>query len=574
MNPTIKRSAVVLAAALLLGGCEDALVVENPNSGDTDRVLATPADAENLLGSYFKRWHSGMNGSIGDLGGMAANMSLMSYSSLANNCMNNHTPFTGATNFNSPGNTCQSEQYRAFSFNAEVNKVAAIFLKKFELEGFTLGTPGRDLRAQAFANFLVGMSVGHAALVYDSLAMANAATGAQEATPFIHYTAARDSMVVYFQKAIDQANDPVASGPEGFPLPTNWIPSPTSWTAANFVRLVRSYRARLLAYMARTPAERALADWTMIEADATAGFTADWQITTSTTEGPTHAGWRNQFNTFGLWHQMPPWYIGMADTSGAYAAWIAAPLGDRGAGNTGLLVVTPDTRFPPGTTRGAQQAVSTTDLCNSNTEPECPYYFRNRPGGNDQFAGAGYGWSNYDHVRHFHWASAGTSGANSTARNGPTTDFPIEELNLLRAEARYRAADYGGAATLVNLSRTAAGLPNAPSDNTSPVPGLNACVPKVPVAPGYNTIACGTLWDALVYEKIMETMYMSYLSVFLDARGWGLLPAGTPLYWATPFQEIQARSLPSSQIYGVGEGPGNAPGSAAGPSIYGWEVPR
>lgn len=583
MNPTIKRSVVALAAALLLGGCEDALVVQNPNSGDTDRVLATPADAENLLGTYWKRWHSGIYASTNSVDGMAANMALMNYSSLANSCMNNHTPFTGATNFNSPGNTCSGEQNRAFVFNSEVNKVAAIFLKKFELEAFTLGSPGRDLRAMAFANFLVGLSVGHSAMIHDSLAMANAATGGSEASPFIHYTAARDSMVVYMQKAIDSAGSVNASGPGGFPLPSTWIPSPMSMTSANFIRLVRSYRARMLVYMARTPAERAAtpADWAAIEADAAAGVTADWEVTTSTINGPTHGGWRNTWmvvaTTAGLWHQMPPWYIGMADSSGAYAAWIAAPLGDRGAGNQGLLVQTTDQRFPQGATRAAQQANFLASSCDGATEPVCARYFLNRPAGSDQYTGSGFGFSNYDNARDIKWATNGTLATGSTARNGPTIDIPIEELNLIRAEARYRAGDYPGAAALVNLSRTVAGLPNAPGDNTSLVPAgvsANSCVPKVPQGPGFNTVGCGTLWDALIYEKVIETMFMSYNSVYLDSRGLGLLPEGTPLYWATPFQEIQARGLPTSAIYGAGTGAGNAAGSAAvGMSLYGWERP-
>jgi hypothetical protein len=132
---------------------------------------------------------------------------------------------------------------------------------------------------------------------------------------------------------------------------------------------------------------------------------------------------------------------------------------------------------------------------------------------------------------------------------------------------------YVGAAALVNVTRAANGLPDAPGDAVSLVPGAgNSCVPKVPKAPTYATIGCGTLWDALIYEKLMETMYMSYLSGFFEARGFGLLPLDTPTYWATPFQEIQARSLPASQIYGTGIG--NIAGSTAGPSIYGWEVPR
>jgi hypothetical protein len=570
MNPTIKRSVVVLAAALFLGGCEEILEVRNPVSGDTDRVLATPLDAENLLGTYWKRWHSGLYGGTGSLDGIAANFGLYSYSSLANNCMNSHLPFTDATNFNHAGNICGGEQSRNFTFNSEVNKVAAIFLKKLEIENFNLGTPSRNLRARAFANFLVGLSVGSMAIVHDSMAMAGATTGASEATPFIHYTAARDSMVLYFQKAIDLANDPIANGTDGFPLPGTWIPTSMTggMTNTNFIQLVRSHRARLLAQMGRSPAERATADWAMIQADAAAGVTADWYVTTSTTTGPTHAGWRNQFTVYGLWHQMPPWYIGMADTSGSYAAWTALPVGDRGAGNQGLTLATPDLRFPQGATRAAQQSDFSITGCQTNTGPTCPRYFVNRASGLDQFTGNGYGFSNYDHVRHHQWRTSGV-GAAATARNGNTIDIPASEMRLLQAEALYRAGDYPGAAALINVSRTAAGLPNAPGDAVSLVPGAgNSCVPKVPKGPAFNTIGCGTLWDALIYENMIETVYMSYLSGFFLARGFGMLPEGTPTYWATPYQEIQARGLPASQIYGTGIG--NIAGSTAGLSIYGW----
>src|SRR5213082_2971495 len=101
-----------LVAVFAAGACsEKSLEVTNPNSGDTKRVLGTPLDAENLLGSYYKRWSTGVYGSTTNLEGMANVMSLMNYSSLANNCQNSHLPFVGAVNVNSPGNTCSGEQF-------------------------------------------------------------------------------------------------------------------------------------------------------------------------------------------------------------------------------------------------------------------------------------------------------------------------------------------------------------------------------------------------------------------------------------------------------------------------------
>jgi hypothetical protein len=123
----------------------------------------------------------------------------------------------------------------------------------------------------------------------------------------------------------------------------------------------------------------------------------------------------------------------------------------------------------------------------------------------------------------------------------------------------------------VNVTRVKNGLPAITNFSaTAPVPGgPTDCVPKVPVAP-FNIVACGTLWDALKYEKRIETAYTHYAPWYLDGRGWGELPKDTPLFWAVPFQDLQARGTPTSAIYGTGPGAGNAPNSTAGPSVYGW----
>jgi hypothetical protein len=79
------------------------------------------------------------------------------------------------------------------------------------------------------------------------------------------------------------------------------------------------------------------------------------------------------------------------------------------------------------------------------------------------------------------------------------------------------------------------------------------------------------LLDAIKYEKYIETAFTNFSGWFLDERGWGDLPANSPTFWATPFQDLQARGKPLSAIYGTGPGPGNAPNSiAVGPTTYGW----
>lgn len=564
MNRTFLRAAALAVALVGSAACSDkSLAVVNPNSPETARVLGTATDAEALLGTYYKRWSSGVYGSTTNLEGMASIMSMMNYSSLANNCMNARAPFSGASNVNSPGNVCAGEQYRLYQIEAEVNRVAQSYLSQVKA-GLTLGSPARDNRAKSFAEFLRGMSIGYTALMYDSVAIVVDGQGAEDPGKLIGYKTAADSAYAAFQRAIDYANAG-GTGANGFPLPATWIPSPTSFTAAEFVKLIRSYRARIRANMARTPAERAAADWDAIIADAQNGITSDHLITTSTTVGPGNS-WRQQFISFSTWHQMPPFFIGMADTSGAYASWIAQPMGDRGGNGASFTMATPDLRFPQGASRTAQQADFAITSCSAASTP-CKRYFVNRPNGNDALSGLSFGFSNYDHVRFYSWNTSG----DGSARNGNTPFMVKPEIDLLQAEGLYRKGQYAAAAALVNKTRVASGLPAITVfDETTLVPGGNACVPKVPKAPSYNTIGCGTLWDALKYEKRIETAYTHYAPWYLDLRGWGELAKDTPLFWAVPYQDLQARGTAISAIYGAGLGTGNAPNSTAALGVYGW----
>ncbi|HEY5489644.1 MAG TPA: RagB/SusD family nutrient uptake outer membrane protein, partial [Gemmatimonadaceae bacterium] len=352
-------------------------------------------------------------------------------------------------------------------------------------------------------------------------------------------------------------------GSDGFPIPGAWLPTTTSLTATEFAKLAKSYRARFRANVARTPAERAAVNWDLVITDAQGGLTADHNNITSTTAGPTR-NWRNQYETFGLWHQMPPAIIGMADTSGAYAAWIATPIANRGNGNVSLTIVTPDLRFPQGATRAAQQADFAKTSCQT-AATVCKRYFENRPALNDQNSGSGFGWSNYDFVRFHSWKIAGDAGQ---GQNGATLFFAKAEVDLLQAEGLYRKGNYAGAAALVNITRVKNGLPAITAfDATTPVPGGSACVPRVPNG---SVTQCGNLMEAIKWEKRIETAYVAFTPWYFDSRGWGDLAEGTALFFAVPYQDLQARGTAPSALYGVGPGAGNAPNSAAGKSTYGW----
>ena len=552
----------VLALAIGLGGCE--LAVQNPNNPETERVLSTPADVENLLGTQYLRWHTAMYGRLGNVWGMANVQSFEDFSSLSNNCMGQRVGIPRASNDNQIGNGCAGEQRAVYYIEGEVNRITSNVLAKLDDPAFTMGTPAQDARARAFAEFVRGLSLGYLALTYDSAAIVTPEMEGEDAGELSGYQDVMTAALEGLQRAIDIASNPPA-GANGFPLPTTWLPSSTSMTAANFVRLARSYKARLRATVARNPAERAAVDWAAVIADAQNGITADHDNITNTTLGPFNS-WVSQWHTFTTWHQMTPFVIGMADNTGAYAAWTALPLAQRGAAAP-FFMTTPDLRFPQGATRAAQQADFAITSC---TGPSltCKRYFVNRPGGNDTFSGESWGYSNYDFVRFYSWKTSGAG----TARNGPFPFFTKAENDLLEAEGQFRTGNFAAAAALINKTRTAAGgLPAITVfDATTPVPGGADCVPKVPsnaAITGGGTVACGNMFEALKWEKRIETAYTYFAGWFLDSRGWGDLAETVPVHWAPPFEELQARFRIGAQIYSVG---GTNPTGGAGPSTYGW----
>ena len=552
MNRTWIRSAAIVTTLLGLGACD--LKVQNPNNPETARVLASSTDVESLIGTYYRRWHSALYANTNSVALMAMVQSFEDFSSLSNNCMGQRVTIPRPPNDNSIGNGCASEQLKVYQVENEVNRVASSVLATLSKPGFTLGSSNQDNRAKAFAQFLRGVSLGYVAMVYDSSAVIGETTTNEDAGDLKPYTDVVAASMAAFQKSIDFASA-AGTGGNGFPLPASWIPSTTTFTAPEFIKLVRSYRARIRANVARTPAERAAVDWTAVIADAQNGITANHDNVTNTVSGPFN-GLTAQLYSYGTWHQMTPFIAGMADTSGAYAAWIAKPLGDRGADGP-FTMATPDLRWPQGVTRAQQQADFALAQCNGASTP-CKRYFVNRPQGADPQSSPTWGLSNYDHARWWSWRTSG----DGTAQNGKLVFFTLAELNLLEAEGHIQKGNFAAAAALINKTRTANGLPAITAlDATSPVPGGSACVPKVPVGPTFNTVACGTMMEALKWEKRNEEAYTGFIQWFLDGRGWGDLPSATPLYWPVPYQDLQARGRSLAQIYSTGGG--TLPGSAA-----------
>ena len=223
-------------------------------------------------------------------------------------------------------------------------------------------------------------------------------------------------------------------------------------------------------------------------------------------------------------------YSFMADTSGAYNTWLSTNIFSR---NSAILVVTPDTRWPAGATRLAQQTASTL--------PSTTRYMTNRAAGGD-VSGDVWGTSFYDHTRWYALAKIAPIG------QGPYTYIDAQEMTMLAAEGYIRTGNLASATTLINASRATAGLPaiTTPASATATITGsfsATGCVPQVPNAAG-TAAACGNILEAMKYEKRMETQHTGYMQWFVDSRGWGDLVQNSPLQWPVPNGEMDARVHP------------------------------
>ena len=534
-------AAVVLGMAVFVAGCND-LTVTNPNQPNVAKVFGSPRDVETIVSRLFQQMYNGQQASADDIFTQTITMSFESSSQLGNFGMGTRGAIPRSPIDNSIGNTVNAGNFRDFDFlsrNARGAANAIAALDKFAAAGISTGSPARDARAKSFAYFTLGYALGNLALFYDSAAILTAAVPVTTIPPLSKSADVMDVALKSLDSAINIASSAAATtGTNGFPIPIDWLSQLTATSRADFIKVLRSYKAKFRAGLARTPAQLAAEDWTAIIADATNGITADFVIQTNATTGWSGAV-LTQLATSSGWSQMTPFILGMADTTGAYDAWLQQALLSR----TPFLLRTPDKRFPSGEDRATQNA-ATGGASRTGPVAGSILYFRNRPPGEDTPADPWGTWY-YDNWRS--WAIRATGG------NAPYVQFAVVENDMLAAEGYIRAGNFAAAIPLINKSRVRAGLAALTVINalTDQVPGGNACVPRVPQPPNFTTTACGNIMEAMKWEKRTETSMIGYGQWFIDSRGWGDLVQGTALEWPVPYQELFARIKPSYTTTGV-----------------------
>jgi hypothetical protein len=483
------------AGALALAGCQD-LAVSNPNEPDRDRATRQPTSAESFVSSAFRNWWQ--NAGHDDYPSWAL-------STIANEVTSGFADFgqlelsaepRSAWN-NSPVNArndvSEEPWYDLYATVSTVND-ALVAIDS----GLVIGDAARTARTRAVGKFMQGISYGYLGLYFDSVAVIDEKSGldALRNPRFLPYPQVIAAAVAQLDSAI------AVSRRATFALPADaWLFQ--ALTSDQLARLANSYAARLLASAPRTRAERAAVNWAEVIRRVDAGVQADFapiaqqdilwddwkRLVARVRTGPPSDFGRPSY-----------WVLGPADSTNGFVNWVASPVASRVA----FQIRTKDRRI---------QAAS---------GPTAPGKYVGYNASNIfQVARGTYRFSHYYFLRY---------GTGTSWQQGPQPELTVAEMDLLKAEALIRLNRAAEAVPLINKTRVANGqLPPVTVDGPPNEPG---CVPRK------LNGACGSLWDALRYEKRIELLGVSGVLAFFDARGWQTLSENSITQLPVPGREL------------------------------------
>lgn len=545
------RSLALALAMLLAGsGCQD-LEVVNLVEPDRERAMANPGDVDAFIGGAF---HPPFFNAIQRItqavylfpiaaaeftATMSGGGTLLWYEDIAEP-IRPHDNGAVLSLGNGP--------HGPRNFWADVtraNSIAYDGLQRLD-QGLVIKQGSQDVtaRARAFAKFMQGWTWGYLALVFDKAhvipeTVALPAEPAKLRALTLSSLVPADSVLSAAIRALEQAIAIAEKTPgvvryPSFAESAFWFGSAQPVTNLQFIQMANTLAARLLVLHPRTPQERASkVNWNRVLQFTAKGLTTDFErVLTTETPRNSQLLLNAQRNTVTGTQNMRWDYraIGPADQSGAYQKWISSPLQQRDRFN----IVTPDRRLtgPAPTSDGS--------------------YTRYRADNNGfevdrgRYLFSAYQWSRHA-IRH------GLTGTTTGFDRGTFPLMTANENNLLRAEAMLRTGNAAGAAALINITRTrsqkigSVTYPGLPPVTATGVPNEGGvCVPR------RDNGQCGTLLDAIRYERMIELAATDVIRGYMDSRGWGTLPDGALLHWPVPGNALDLYGLANYTYGGVG----------------------
>jgi len=510
-----KLKLFAAVGTLAIGGCQD-LAVTNPNAPDRERATQQPTAAESFVATSFRTWwpvagHDdypswGLSTAAREITSGFADFGQFEVSTEPRSAWNN-SPVNARAGVN------QIPWYGLYRTISSVND-ALIAIDS----GLVIVDATRTARTQAVGKFMQGISHGQLGMYYDKAFIVDEklALDTITAPTFYPYPQVVAVSITQLDAAITIAKA------NNFTLPADsWLFQ--AMTRDDFVKLANSFAARYLAYAPRTRAERAAVNWTEVIRRVDAGITTDFAPI-----GQVDILWDDWKRLIARVRTGPPsdfgrpsyWTLGPADSTGGFINWANLAVASR----TPFQIRTRDRRIQG--TGGPATPGKYVGYHMSNVGVASRGSFR---------------FSHYYYLRF---------GTGTSWQTGPLTAMTVTEMDLLKAEALMRLNRAPEAVTLINKTRIANG--QLPPVTLAGPPDEPGCVPRK------RSGACGSLWDALRYEKGIEMLGVDGVIAFFDARGWQTLLDGSFTQLPVPGRELGTLRLPNYTFGGPG-GESSAP---------------
>ena len=573
----VRPIASGIVAVLSLSACYD-LTVPDTSGLTRDELFSDPTAVETHAATVFTNLWAGMHNALPWQAIATLGEEITSSNDLNDMYVVGREPRTAIDNVPLPtASTTQGFLYAPWHRFYEGNSYTVDMLREIKTRNFKIINRQTGLdettRTVAFSKFVHAMSHIYLGLIWDKAAIIPEGTdlAAPEIPklPLRPYREVLDSGFKWMEAAISIVDT------ASFVLPRIqqlWIYG-QQVASGDLARVMRSYLGRSMVYAARTPEERAAVDWArvaqligpdsgIVQDFGPGGFGARpvswinvgyWMITNSDGTVPVPSN-RQSPNTARIDLRL----VGPADTTGEYQKWLAKADSPGRDSVVPVVIGTPDKRIQ---NVGAALTNATIIRYTAARPPD------SRTDGMPADRGPYYYTNYYSIARARPSDGCNLSNANTACLWGvQQISLTVDEMNLLRAEAEWRAGRFASAAALINISRTrddalpaltctgAVGSEVCGPPQATPAE-IASCVPK------RWDGTCGDLRDALMYEKRVQLYGREGIIPWADLRGWGCLLEGTPLHLPVPAKDLDLLGLPR---YTFGGNPG-APGSAPVP---------
>lgn len=539
------RNAKLLSVCLLAAtvACGD-LEVTNPNNPNRETVVSSSQDVLSLINNGLLQW---FNRSASTSPGVAMTVMADEFTTgfldFGGQLLSTE-PRVGIDNGIPTGNASPHH----VTWPDYYSNIAALNTA-LQVQGDTLAlrdAAGQDVTTEAiaYAKFAQGLNLGYVALMFDQGWIYSETIDPitlveeEDVIALLHpYGVVMDTALAELNAALQIANS------ESF---TYSASAPTVWflgyprTNEDMARIIHTYMARLMVYVARNPTERAAVDWNQVIQHIDQGITEDFVVmgvTDFVSSLYKHRAARQRTTRPGDFMRVDYRLVGPADQGSGFMDWYALPWAER---NAFQMTEVQDRRIDgmnDDDTRPAtcERAFQVGGSCGLYMGYDLDNVYK---------IGRGLGQRSWYFFHRY--------GASTAWESGPIPLVNMAEMDLLKAEGLIRLNRADEAVPLINKYR----VPNGqlPAVTINGVPGTAPdCTPR------RLSGACGNLWDALRYEKRIETLGLEGGPAYYDARAWGFLAEYTPIHFPIPRGDLEVLYM---DIYSFG-GPGGADAAPA-----------